>query len=60
MGGLRKKMPWTFWTFLIGDAGHRRHPALAGFFTKDEILGQRARPTAPHRALRPSGLVTAG
>ena len=27
MGGLRKKMPVTFWTFLIGVAGARRHPA---------------------------------
>jgi NADH-quinone oxidoreductase subunit L len=37
-GGLRKLMPWTHWTFLIGAAGLAALPPLAGFWSKDEIL----------------------
>ncbi|MBM3144035.1 MAG: NADH-quinone oxidoreductase subunit L [Chloroflexi bacterium] len=39
MGGLRKKMPVTFWTFLIGGFALSGFPILtAGFWSKDEIL----------------------
>jgi NADH-quinone oxidoreductase subunit L len=39
MGGLRKKMPITFWTFLIGGFALSGFPILtAGFWSKDEIL----------------------
>ncbi len=38
MGGLRTKMPITFWTFLIGTLAIAGAPGLAGFFSKDEIL----------------------
>src|SRR5947208_9100202 len=38
MGGLRKRMPWTFWTFLIGAAALAGIPPLAGFWSKDEII----------------------
>ncbi len=39
MGGLRKKMPITFWTFLIGGLALSGFPVLtAGFWSKDEIL----------------------
>ncbi|MGB5759770.1 MAG: NADH-quinone oxidoreductase subunit L [Acidimicrobiales bacterium] len=38
MGGLRKYMPKTFWTFLIGSAALAGIPPLAGFWSKDEIL----------------------
>jgi NADH-quinone oxidoreductase subunit L len=38
MGGLRKKIPWTFWTFVIGTAAIAGIPGLAGFFSKDAIL----------------------
>jgi NADH-quinone oxidoreductase subunit L len=39
MGGLRKKMPVTFWTFLIGGFALSGFPVLtAGFWSKDEIL----------------------
>jgi NADH-quinone oxidoreductase subunit L len=39
MGGLRKKMPATFWTFLIGGLALSGFPVItAGFWSKDEIL----------------------
>jgi NADH-quinone oxidoreductase subunit L len=39
MGGLRKKMPLTFWTFLIGGLALSGFPFVtAGFWSKDEIL----------------------
>jgi len=39
MGGLRKKMPITFWTFLIGGFALSGFPLItAGFWSKDEIL----------------------
>ena len=39
MGGLRKKMPFTSITFLIGCIAISGIPPLAGFWSKDEILG---------------------
>ena len=39
MGGLRKHMPVTFWTFLIGGLSLSGFPLTAGFWSKDEILG---------------------
>ncbi len=39
MGGLRKKMPYTSATFLIGCVAISGIPPLAGFWSKDEILG---------------------
>ncbi len=39
MGGLRQKMPITFWTFLIGGFALSGFPLFtAGFWSKDEIL----------------------
>ena len=38
MGGLRKALPVTFWTFLIGTIAISGLPPFAGFFSKDEIL----------------------
>lgn len=38
MGGLRKVMPFTFITALIGTAAIAGVPPLAGFFSKDQIL----------------------
>jgi NADH-quinone oxidoreductase subunit L len=38
MGGLRRKIPVTFWTFAIATAAIAGIPPLAGFFSKDEIL----------------------
>jgi len=38
MGGLRKAMPRTFWTYLVGTAALAGVPLFSGFFSKDEIL----------------------
>lgn len=38
MGGIRSKMPVTYWTFLIGTIAIAGIPPLAGFFSKDLIL----------------------
>lgn len=38
MGGLRKKMPITFWTFIVGTLALIGIFPFAGFFSKDEIL----------------------
>ncbi|MEB3158732.1 MAG: NAD(P)H-quinone oxidoreductase subunit 5 [Synechococcus sp.] len=40
MGGLRQKMPITAITFFIGCVAISGIPPLAGFWSKDEILGQ--------------------
>ena len=39
MGGLRKWMPITFWTFLISSLAISGVFPFSGFFSKDEILG---------------------
>ena len=38
MGGLRKKLPVTFYTMLIGTLAIAGLPPFSGFFSKDEIL----------------------
>ena len=40
MGNLRKKMPITFWTFLIGALALSGIPPFSGFYSKDSILAQ--------------------
>jgi NADH-quinone oxidoreductase subunit L len=40
MGSLRKKMPVTFWTFLIATLALSGVPPFSGFYSKDSILGQ--------------------
>jgi NADH-quinone oxidoreductase subunit L len=39
MGGLAKKMKTTTWTFVAGSLSLSGFPLLAGFWSKDEILG---------------------
>jgi NADH-quinone oxidoreductase subunit L len=38
MGGLRTKIPWTFWTFVAGTLAIAGIWPFAGFYSKDEIL----------------------
>jgi len=40
MGGLKKKMPITFWTFIIGTLALSGVPPFSGFYSKDSILAQ--------------------
>jgi len=40
MGGLRKKLPVTFWTFLVGTLALAGVWPFSGFFSKDAILAK--------------------
>jgi NADH-quinone oxidoreductase subunit L len=57
MGGLRRKMPVTFWTMLIAGGALAALPPLAGFWSKDEILG--AAFVNGHLVLYAIGIITA-
>jgi NADH-quinone oxidoreductase subunit L len=61
MGGLRKRIPITFWTMTMGVFAIAGIPPLAGFFSKDEILYQTFVSNNPiGKLLWLVGLVTAG
>jgi NADH-quinone oxidoreductase subunit L len=67
IGGLRKLMPHTHWTFLCGALALSAFPLFSGFWSKDEILGAALAASGeghPHRTLYlvvfVSGVVTAG
>jgi NADH-quinone oxidoreductase subunit L len=57
MGGLKKDLPITYWTFLIGAIAIAGVPPLAGFFSKDEILFRTW--SAGHWILWTVGILTA-
>jgi NADH-quinone oxidoreductase subunit L len=60
MGGLRRHLPLTFWTFLIGGAALAGLPLLtAGFYSKDWILWQAWAGTAGSPWLWVAGLLGA-
>src|SRR6266571_5369499 len=44
MGGLRTKMPVTFWTFLLGTLALCGVTPFSGFFSKDEIIAATLNP----------------
>jgi NADH-quinone oxidoreductase subunit L len=56
MGGLKKGLPITYWTFLIGAIAIAGVPPLAGFFSKDEILWRTF--SGGHQIMWIIGLVT--
>jgi len=61
MGGLRKKIPITFWTMTAAVFAISGIPPFAGFFSKDEILYQAfISPNSLGKTLWFIGLVTAG
>ncbi len=47
MGGLREKMPVTFWVYLIGSLALAGVAPLSGFFSKDEILAAASQSNFP-------------
>jgi NADH-quinone oxidoreductase subunit L len=57
MGGLKKYLPITYWTFVIGAVAIAGVPGLAGFFSKDEILYETFH--RGHAALWVVGVLTA-
>jgi NADH-quinone oxidoreductase subunit L len=60
MGGLRKRIPITFWTMTMGVVAIAGIPPLAGFFSKDEILFRAFTSGGLGKLLWFVGLVTAG
>jgi NADH-quinone oxidoreductase subunit L len=60
MGGLRKKIPVTFATLAIATLAISGIPGFAGFFSKDEILGQAFMSPYGSTTLWAVGWVTAG
>jgi len=60
MGGLRRRLPWTHATFLIGTLALAGVPPLAGFFSKDEILWSALTGRGGNLVLWLAGVLTAG
>jgi NADH-quinone oxidoreductase subunit L len=57
MGGLKKELPITYWTFVIGAIAIAGIPPFAGFFSKDKILFSTY--VSGHTLLYAVGLLTA-
>ncbi len=60
MGGLRKRLPITFWTFLIATLAISGIPPLSGFWSKDDILSSLLAGSSLDYILWGMGIVTAG
>jgi len=60
MGGLKKRIPITFWTMMFGTLAIVGFPPLAGFFSKDEILWKAVSGPSGHISLWLIGLLAAG
>ena len=59
MGGLRKKIKWTYATMFIATLAIAGIPPLAGFFSKDSILFEAYRREGGRHSLYVVGLLTA-
>ena len=60
MGGLKKQMPVTYWTFLFATLAIAGIPPFSGFFSKDEILWKAFSSPQGHWTLWLIGFVAAG
>ena len=60
MGLLRRGLPVTFWTFLIGTLSISGFPLLAGFFSKDEIIRAALSASGIEFVMGLAALLTAG
>src|SRR6266850_1591388 len=60
MGGLRRQMPWTYRTFLVGTIAIAGIPPLAGFFSKDAVLEAAWSHAAYGKLLWAIGVIAAG
>ncbi len=60
MGGLKDKLPTTYWTMVIGSLALAGFPLTRGFFSKDEILVGAWSAGSFGKVLAILGLITAG
>lgn len=60
MGGLRKYLPVTYWTFLLATLAISGIPGFSGFFSKDEILWKSFSSQFGHPIFWVIGFITAG
>ena len=60
MGGLKRKIPITFWTMMVGTIAIAGFPPFAGFFSKDEILWKAISSPYGHFLLWLVGIIAAG
>ena len=59
MGGLKDKLPVTYWTFVVGSLALAGFPLTAGFFSKDDLLISAWSAGILGQVLTAFGLVTA-
>jgi NADH-quinone oxidoreductase subunit L len=59
MGGLKDKLPVTYWTFVVGSLALAGFPLTAGFFSKDDVLVSAWSSGALGQVLTVFGLLTA-
>jgi NADH-quinone oxidoreductase subunit L len=60
MGGLRKKIPITYWTFVFACIAIAGVPGFSGFFSKDEILWKAFSAGGAYQIIWVLGAITAG